>query len=629
MLEIAVTILGISAAVSGFLSIRFARALIVSISVSVLILLTAGLIDQLILGRWLTLAFGVSGSIVALVRIIRRKDYGALIPSPSLVLWVVLSLGALTLKRDQLFSKWDEFSHWGTVVKAMVVFEKLPPLSDAILNHSSYPPGASLWAYLVGAWSAPWQEGTAYWAYALIVLSIFAAVWSSVTWRWSWRLLLLAPISLLFPQVFFDYSNSLKVDALLGLLFGYLLFLVFSEKKYTTKFLVEWALNGFLLTFFKDSGIFLFVLAGLVLLFQANRQGFFSRRDSGSRRMAALGLTPIVFPLMFYWIWRQFLESVNTRIAFQPNRDLITQLSIARDDRSSPAGIVIDNFYAGLFEIPLAQTATPPPLTAIHWFLIVGICVVLIIPLLAQALSIPPSGLALLTVFFGAVLWAVGLELAYLTRFTEYEAVRLASMGRYLSTYVLGVTILALFMAQKFWIDLGGSGSKKRDRNFWLTSLGLVILGALALTLIPPRTLLNPFLSSRESTSIIREPYQEFVNTAASVGIGEDSSIIVISQYTTGYDHKVLRYLLMGSDIADYWSIGTPYGDDDVWTRKMDLNTLELELDNYEYLMVYKTDASLDSDFGGLLPKNQRFQNNSVYLIHQDFPRLELLEPPN
>ena len=64
--------------------------------------------------------------------------------APSTVAFVSLSLISLYKAKDWMLSQWDEFTHWGVVVKAMYEYSALGPATPADLWAINYPPGISL-----------------------------------------------------------------------------------------------------------------------------------------------------------------------------------------------------------------------------------------------------------------------------------------------------------------------------------------------------------------------------------------------------------------------------------------------------------------------------------------------------
>ena len=103
--------------------------------------------------------------------------------APSTVAFVSLSLISLYKSKDWMLSQWDEFTHWGVVVKAMYEYSALGPATPADLWAINYPPGISLFQYFVMDFSAGWREGLLFWATHLIVISIIVTVLAKSSYK--------------------------------------------------------------------------------------------------------------------------------------------------------------------------------------------------------------------------------------------------------------------------------------------------------------------------------------------------------------------------------------------------------------------------------------------------------------
>lgn len=98
----------------------------------------------------LTLGATILLWIIALLTAARKKDFiNAFQPFFSYGFWSFLFIyaGLNYILFGMKLHEWDEFSHWGTVVKAMVQTGSLGTSSQAHLSFGSYPPGMALFQY--------------------------------------------------------------------------------------------------------------------------------------------------------------------------------------------------------------------------------------------------------------------------------------------------------------------------------------------------------------------------------------------------------------------------------------------------------------------------------------------------
>jgi len=145
--------------------------------------------------------------------------------APSTVAFVSLSLISLYKSKDWVLSQWDEFTHWGLVVKAMYEYSALGPATPADLWAINYPPGISLFQYFVMDFSSGWREGLLFGATHLIVISIIVSVLAKASYKYTSEIFLKLFLALLASSVFFNNFDNIYADPVLALAFGLLLFL--------------------------------------------------------------------------------------------------------------------------------------------------------------------------------------------------------------------------------------------------------------------------------------------------------------------------------------------------------------------------------------------------------------------
>ena len=89
--------------------------------------------------------------------------------SPGLLGYLILCAAAFRVSHA-LFSQWDEFSHWGTVVKDMFFSKRLSIYPDSVSTYRSYPPGAALWELYFISYFKEWHDWPVIFAYNLLLI---------------------------------------------------------------------------------------------------------------------------------------------------------------------------------------------------------------------------------------------------------------------------------------------------------------------------------------------------------------------------------------------------------------------------------------------------------------------------
>lgn len=140
-------------------------------------------------------------------------------------------------------------------------------------------------------------------------------------------------------------------------------------------------------------------------------------------------------------------------------------------------------------------------------------------------------------------IYILGMALTFMFKFTEYEAVKLASFERYLNIVFLFVW---LFIALTTLFIL----------TECLSSKGVIAVFLCALLIVTPLKNVITFVNGttvKESITI-RKPYEPLSKLIHTVCDGNDK-IFFISQDTSGFDYWVTRYNARPNQITG-WAIG-------------------------------------------------------------------------
>jgi hypothetical protein len=102
---------------------------------------------------------------------------------PSTVAFFLLAAISFLKSKDWVLSQWDEFSHWGHVVKIMYEYGALGPGTPTDYTAEEYPPALSLFQYFVNDFSSGWREGLLFWSLHLIAISIIVSVLAKCSYK--------------------------------------------------------------------------------------------------------------------------------------------------------------------------------------------------------------------------------------------------------------------------------------------------------------------------------------------------------------------------------------------------------------------------------------------------------------
>ena len=77
----------------------------------------------------------------------KRQKFKELIFGKELIIFTFFYGFLIILHRGRLFTVWDEFSHWGDVVRAMFDINDFATNPNSLSTFKSYPPAISLFQY--------------------------------------------------------------------------------------------------------------------------------------------------------------------------------------------------------------------------------------------------------------------------------------------------------------------------------------------------------------------------------------------------------------------------------------------------------------------------------------------------
>lgn len=221
------------------------------------------------------------------------------------------------------------------------------------------------------------------------------------------------------------------------------------------------------------------------------------------------------------------------------------------------------------------------------------------------------------------VLYVIGMLVMYMFKFTEYEAVHLASFSRYINTYLQGIFIsiamIVITESHRIYIN---------SQLMNLFKLGLIVL----LTLFTPITSITDILLRKEVELSVnfRAPYQIYIHKFDALSIEPDSKIWIISQHTTGLDYWVLQYELLQYKVNPKftWSLGEKSSKEDIWTLDLSVDDWAKQLYDYSYVLICKTDDSFKNRYKTLFQNESSIQANTIYKVEKDGKNIQLIRVP-
>lgn len=500
---------------------------------------------------------------------------------------VVFALIAF-IHKGRLLSKWDEFSHWGYVVKAIFNINDFQTNPLSLCMFKSYPPTMSLFQYFfmnVGGYS----ESCIYVAFNLFGFCCFLPFLQNIKNRKNYILCLVAFI--LIPLIYYsNYYSALYIDPMVAILFAYGVYLVdHLDDKYDLIFLF---LAVFCLTLLKDVGLFFSIIIAVLLVVKLLKDIINNKKKY--KKFYLTSFIVVILSILISKISWNIMININDVVPEFSQKislnDIFKLITHSFDDYRLT---VISNYHQALYSESIITN-----FINLDFIRISIIYVIAFVYLYKKKLIEMNKAIVLMS---GLFIYCFGLLVLYCFRFSEYEALLLSGYVRYLSIALLGLLIILCIHFIK------------QEKN-------IIVIFFITLLFVPYSSLFDIRWSAKNSHKI-REPYNiagDYINSK----IDEDEKIYIISQNTTGFDYWVLRYTVWPNETNPNftWSLGQKYYDSDIWTVDTDSSGWMETLieDEYTYVYIYKCDNQFINRFKDLFEDASQIKDGQLYKLDVD-----------
>lgn len=622
-----------------FLAILFRKRLLETVFLSSgLVILTLFAFGLLGFRGSLLLGYGVTlGLSVAAVGLSARNIYSNKSLIDQIDLWRgllvvgVFSIFSLLVNYHRWFISWDEFSHWGIVVKHMYSLDALGSIHGSRLLFPDYFPGISLLEYFFTRASSTFVEYPVFMASNFLFFSMAAAFIKKLDVKSVLFMMafMFGPLVIGLASSAAFFSNVL-VDILMGCIFGFsvIVYLRYwhGAKDIFANMLLSVALA--ILTISKDIGI---ALALLVVAICALDVLVHKRKDLSwaftgrDRRTTAKRLILLMLPLIAIitsWsLYKLNLKLSGVHSSWQ-GADVSSLLTGNLKDYQVH---VVNNFWRNFFSV----SDYPIPVS-FFWSMVVLLGLLVVRALFIKNRLVTKRVLTVgASLFVGSFLYGLLIMSLYVLIFSEYEATRLASYERYMGTYLTGFTIFVVGAFLYETRPLGVFYKKHRSTVTLMLFFGAVYLGFLIGSATGEGRVLHDIAHAREevaTTVNFRAPYEVAKQWRPCLN-DQNDKLNIIATNTKGNERNVLLYTLYPIGARTYYrfdfTVGEkPYYTGDVWTLVTSPEGWRGYIEsNYTLIYVYKHDDTFKNSYGRYF---DNLKNNQLYRVERTSNGLEL-----
>lgn len=605
---------------------RFEEMIPISVMGMVIILYLFGLMGYLRMGMIAIYAITIALYTLSVLYLMKERRWQSFfdhILTPGAILFAVLFAGFSIWNYGRLASGWDEFTHWVDVVKAVTTIDDFATNPAANSHFQSYPPGMMLFQYsmqkvhqlvMPDARFCEWQV---FFCYQVFILAVMMPFFCNVTFKQLIRLSLYGAITLLAPLLFYrNLYSSVYIDAFVGILFGVGMAMVVLHPKQNGVYTAYICLLCVVLTLSKDVGVaFSLAIAlayGIVAIMEKQK----GKNKAAIAKSVTVFISSYLPKLM--WDWEIYTSKAQVSFNSEIDWEVLMRIILGLDNTYRTQ--VVHSYSSALFNKSVQLGHLPASVSYVAFVILFAVAFYVIYRIymhvyaerrLEQCLRAAVVSVVSMMILIGYI---IGLCVIYIFKFSEYEALQLASMDRYLNIAFVGVWMLILLLLAD---GIGNCVFQEKAE----------IIMLLVICLCTP---VNAFFNLVRRTHIagsvsMREPYK-VVETMIRENCDGDDRIYFIAQETTGYEYWVCRFSARPNSFNDpfSWSIGESFYEGDVWTLDMSQQQWAAILfEQYDYVVLYKTNDYFVEHFGSLFESIEKIDNNALYRVNRETGLLE------
>ncbi len=588
----------------------------------VLVLYFFGLFNKLNYGVYFLIILVLIGIIYILIKITNKNiDYNFFINYPTLF-FILFFLLMLFSSNNKLLFEWDAFTHWGTTVKNMYILNDFGSSNLASTQIKHYPPGISLFQYfyifLCGAFKDEYLINAITCFSFSFLMILFSVVKSKkITFN-----LLMFILILIIPIMYFNsYYYSIYVDALIGIIFGYLLIMYFNCK-FNVFAIINICFTLFVLILIKDIGLIMAILFFIIVISDTSlfKQSFsiFLLNGKNSKKHAFWSLISMFFSIMiakFSWGISLKIRDIGTEVSTSSNfLKIIKLFSLKPPEYYST---VITNYIKYLYEgVDIGFKIK------ISFFSVLMIITIIYTYIHYKCQKKQEKNRLffvyayLLLIVFSYLLF---LMISYLCFFSEYEALKLASIYRYTSTILLSISLVTIYYVLIY--------IKDNSHKF------LCIIIFILLFFVSPNSILNLTIFAKNHTKnsqVLREQYDDIKKVNKIINWKKEK-LYYISINDDGFSYYLSKYLTVPIQFNNdkpklTWSIGKKRNSSEIWiNEEIDEEKWAYVLyKEYDYVYINNIDEIFIQQYGNLFYDKGDVKNKTLFKVIKDSKDIKL-----
>lgn len=583
-----------------------------------LLLYIAGLFNLMKFAVYLIYLFAIISFVYIIYCIIKKKIKIREIFTPGIIMYIFVIMIMAFIVKDTYYYEWDEFSHWGANLKAMVEYDVF--WSNKIYDgvHVVYTPIAGIIEYFFCKINGGFAEDVSYMAINTFIITLLLPIIKGQKHN------LKSYIKLILFWFMFYCSiklcnfqlTSIYIDMLLGILFALGMVLAYRLDGKEDK--INLILTLIMMPLLKDTGLLLLGIILMQLFFNKVILKIIEERKITKQHFKIFGIIVLmlIIPLVFYGTWKIYCGVNGKVLDDRHDKNAISEIDIKEyikgilliDTDNSKYKDISNSFYDALNTTPVVG-GLESTVTAIKLVAVLDITGIIIYLVNKDKQDKKKIATILLALNIGFGLYCLLLLATFMFAFTETEGRALASYSRYMSTYFIAWIIITVGLAL----------------NSKIKNVILSLTIAIMLCLYPTSVINIVDITSRKNLSGIDDEIRTEANIIKENVELNDKVYIIYQNIGGGYEYHKLRYSIspIVTNLLYEWSLGPKYYESDIWSLDLTKEEFEKKLidEEFDYLFIAKIDKQFVDIYGSLI--NFDFNTNNYEELNNKLLKIE------
>lgn len=507
-------------------------------------------------------------------------------------------------------SVWDEFSHWGVMVKEMFRLNKFYfDSASTLMVHQDYPPIIQIFEMFYAKLSGGFNEAYLYRGLHLLMFSLFIPSLTEISKKTSKKKIILLSLTVIINSLLLILSfdqhgivTALYIDYIMAITVAYILAIIVENKDTKNLFVLSNLMISFIfLLLTKQIAITLYLMIlfmYVVDIFIKNNykiKNLFTKKNL--LKTITIIIMLIVIPFSSLKLWNINIDKLNIEQQFSTKDLKIMELpNIIKSDSYGYQHDAAVNYLKEIRTYNLSTIALP--LTYIQCIVLFCLIMYIISKLGKKIFYKEQIPLAIITLLIGYLGYAFVMLVMYTFSFGPIEGPSLASMDRYLDTFIITSIIFAYMLF--IYID---KDIKKH-----------IILFAILILLQNPECIFRIF----PKVLYIKNDY-EVIADEIKDKIEDNKKVYIVAQDTAGEYPYYLKYYL---DTSTTNTIKYEFDLDQENYEEYFNNNINNYMLEFDYVYLAKVDLEFMEAYKFL--SDDKIDNKGLYKINNREGKVKL-----